>query len=77
MPPSLKLLVKKKCIAADYKVCACAGTRRFDARTVSLAENLLCEQMHPAGQFVIFAALVKEGRPVEDIVLIPHALGES
>jgi hypothetical protein len=33
------------------------------ARTVSLAENLLREQMHPADQFEAFAALVKEGRP--------------
>ncbi|HFX0594740.1 TPA: chromosome partitioning protein ParB, partial [Pseudomonas aeruginosa] len=37
------------------------------ARTVSLAENLLREQMHPADQFEAFAALVKEGRPIEDI----------
>ncbi|MBP7567922.1 MAG: chromosome partitioning protein ParB, partial [Burkholderiaceae bacterium] len=36
-------------------------------RTVSLAENLLREQMHPADQFEAFAALVKEGRPIEDI----------
>jgi ParB family transcriptional regulator, chromosome partitioning protein len=37
------------------------------ARTVSLAEKLLREQMHPADQFEAFAALVKEGRSIEDI----------
>ncbi|AKK24686.1 hypothetical protein MB84_29900 (plasmid) [Pandoraea oxalativorans] len=28
------------------------------------------EAMHPADQFVAFAALVKEGRPVEDIAAV-------
>ncbi|GAB7543992.1 hypothetical protein CS8_036640 [Cupriavidus sp. 8B] len=34
---------------------------------MSLAENLLREQMHPADQFETFAALVKEGRSIEDV----------
>ena len=37
------------------------------ARTVSLTENVQREAMHPAEQFEAFAALVAEGRPVEDI----------
>jgi ParB family chromosome partitioning protein len=37
------------------------------ARTVSLAENVQRENMHPADQFAAFAALVKEGRSIEDI----------
>ena len=37
------------------------------ARTASLAENMQREAMHPADQFEAFAALVAEGRPVEDI----------
>lgn len=63
---ALKLLAKKKRIPADYEA-ACLLVPDASARTVSLAENLLREQMHPADQFEAFAALVKEGRPVEDI----------
>ncbi|VVE83000.1 ParB/RepB/Spo0J family partition protein [Pandoraea sputorum] len=63
---ALKLLAKKKCIAADHDV-PCLLVPDASARTVSLAENLLREQMHPADQFEAFAALVKEGRPIEDI----------
>ncbi|SOE50486.1 ParB/RepB/Spo0J family partition protein [Orrella dioscoreae] len=65
---ALKLLAKKKQkrIAADFEV-PCLLVPDASARTVSLAENLLREQMHPADQFEAFAALVKEGRPVEDI----------
>lgn len=63
---ALKLLAKKKRIAMDYEV-PCLLVPDSSARTVSLAENLLREQMHPADQFEAFAALVKEGRPIEDI----------
>ncbi|MFM0276531.1 ParB/RepB/Spo0J family partition protein [Paraburkholderia sediminicola] len=63
---ALKLLAKKKRIAADHDV-PCLLVPDASARTVSLAENLLREQMHPADQFEAFAALVKEGRPIEDI----------
>lgn len=63
---AMKLLAKKKRIPADYEV-PCLLVPDASARTVSLAENLLREQMHPADQFEAFAALVKEGRPIEDI----------
>ncbi|CAB3756921.1 nuclease [Burkholderia paludis] len=63
---ALKLLAKKKRIAADYEV-PCLLVADASARTVSLAENVQREAMHPADQFAAFAALVKEGRPVEDI----------
>ncbi|MBC3468738.1 ParB/RepB/Spo0J family partition protein [Pseudomonas sp. RW10S2] len=63
---ALKLLAKKKRIAADYEV-PCLLVPDASARTVSLAENVLREAMHPADQFEAFAALVTEGRPVEDI----------
>jgi ParB family chromosome partitioning protein len=63
---ALKLLAKKKRIPVDYEV-PCLLVPDASARTVSLAENLLREQMHPADQFEAFAALVKEGRPIEDI----------
>ena len=63
---ALKLLAKKKRIAADFEV-PCLLVADASARTVSLAENVLREAMHPADQFEAFAALVAEGRPVEDI----------
>ncbi|KGC45648.1 ParB/RepB/Spo0J family partition protein [Burkholderia pseudomallei] len=63
---ALKLLAKKKRIAADYEV-PCLLVADASARTVSLAENVQREAMHAADQFAAFAALVKEGRPVEDI----------
>ncbi|WP_423197046.1 MULTISPECIES: ParB/RepB/Spo0J family partition protein [unclassified Cupriavidus] len=63
---ALKLLAKKKRIAADYEV-PCLLVADASARTVSLAENVQRENMHPADQFVAFAALVEEGRPIEDI----------
>ncbi|EYS98171.1 plasmid stablization protein ParB [Cupriavidus sp. SK-4] len=63
---ALKLLAKKKHLTAEHEV-PCLLVPDASARTVSLAENLLREQMHPADQFEAFAALVKEGRPIEDI----------
>lgn len=63
---ALKLLAKKKRIAAGYEV-PCLLVVDASARTVSLAENVQRENMHPADQFAAFAALVKEGRPIEDI----------
>ncbi|WP_454260283.1 ParB N-terminal domain-containing protein [Pseudoxanthomonas mexicana] len=63
---ALKLLAKKKRIPADYEV-PCLLVADASARTVSLTENVQRENMHPADQFAAFAALVKEGRPIEDI----------
>ncbi|KPG01325.1 chromosome partitioning protein ParB [Rhodopseudomonas sp. AAP120] len=63
---ALKLLAKKHRIPADYEV-PCLLVADGSARTVSLAENVQRENMHPADQFAAFAALVKEGRPIEDI----------
>ena len=63
---ALKLLAKKHRIPADYEV-PCLLVADASARTVSLAENVQREAMHPADQFAAFATLVKEGRPVEDI----------
>jgi ParB family transcriptional regulator, chromosome partitioning protein len=63
---ALKLLAKKKRIAADHEV-PCLLVADASARTVSLTENVQREAMHAADQFEAFAALVKEGRPIEDI----------
>lgn len=63
---ALKLLAKRKRIAMDYQV-PCLLVADASARTASLTENVQREAMHPADQFEAFAALVTEGRPVEDI----------
>ncbi|ERV78231.1 TPA: ParB N-terminal domain-containing protein [Pseudomonas aeruginosa] len=63
---ALKLLAKKKRIAKDWDV-PCLLVADASARTVSLTENVQREAMHPADQFEAFAALVAEGRPIEDI----------
>lgn len=61
-----KLRVKKRRIPPDVEV-PCLLVADASARTVSLTENLQREAMHPADQFEAFAALVAEGRPIEDI----------
>lgn len=63
---ALKLLAKKHHIAKDWEV-PCLQVADGTARTASLTENVQREAMHPADQFEAFAALVAEGRPVEDI----------
>ncbi len=63
---ALKLLAKKHRIAKDWDA-PCLLVADSSARTASLTENVQREAMHPADQFEAFAALVTEGRPVEDI----------
>lgn len=63
---ALKLLAKKRRIAKDWDV-PCLLVADASARTASLTENVQREAMHPADQFEAFAALVAEGRPVEDV----------
>ncbi len=63
---ALKLLAKKRRIAKDYAV-PCLLVADASARTASLTENVQREAMHPADQFEAFAALIEEGRPIEDI----------
>lgn len=63
---ALKLLAKKHRIAKDWEV-PCLLVADGTARTASLTENVQRESMHPADQFEAFAALVAEGRPIEDI----------
>ena len=63
---ALKLLAKKHRIAKDWDV-PCLQVADGTARTASLTENVQREAMHPADQFEAFAALVDEGRPIEDI----------
>ena len=63
---ALKLLAKKHRIAKDWQV-PCLQVADGAARTASLTENVQREAMHPADQFEAFAALVADGRPIEDI----------
>ena len=63
---ALKLLAKKHRIAKYWNV-PCLQVADGTARTASLTENVQREAMHPADQFEAFAALVAEGRPIEDI----------
>ncbi len=63
---ALKLLAKKHRIGKDWDV-PCLQVADGTARTASLTENVQREAMHPADQFEAFAALVAEGRPIEDI----------
>jgi len=63
---ALKLLAKKRRISREWEV-PCLLVADATARTASLTENVQREAMHPADQFEAFAALVAEGRPIEDI----------
>lgn len=63
---ALKLLAKRRKLDKAHDV-PCLLVPDTSARTVSLTENVQREAMHPAEQFEAFAALVAEGRPVEDI----------
>ncbi len=62
----MKLLAKRRTLAKTHAV-PCLVVHDTSARTVSLTENVQREAMHPADQFEAFAALVAEGRPIEDI----------
>ena len=63
---ALKLLAKRRKIDRAQAV-PCLLVPDASACTVSLTENVQREAMHPAEQFEAFAALVAEGRPIEDI----------
>ncbi len=63
---ALKLLAKKHRISKEWEV-PCLLVADGTARTASLTENVQREAMHPADQFETFAALVAEGRSIEDI----------
>ena len=63
---ALKLLAKKHRISKEWEV-PCLLVADGTAGTASLTENVQREAMHPADQFEAFAALVAEGRPIEDI----------
>jgi len=63
---ALKSLAKERRIAKTLEI-PCLLVSADAARTVSLTENVQREAMHPADQFDAFAALITEGRSIEDI----------
>jgi ParB family chromosome partitioning protein len=63
---ALKLLAKKKRIAAGYPV-PCRILADDDATEVSLAENVVRAPLHPADQFEAFSKLQAEGHGTEEI----------
>ena len=63
---SMQLLAKRGEIAADFPV-PCQITEAENATELSLVENVMREEMHPADQFEAFRKLADEGMPVADI----------
>jgi len=63
---SLKLLLKEKKIPANFAV-PCIVRPEDEAVELSLAENIIRVAMHPIDQFAAFAALIDEGKTVEDV----------
>lgn len=60
------LLVKRKAMKPNVKV-RCVIEDAGNAREISLAENTIRSDMHPADQYEAFAKLHQDGMPVEDI----------
>jgi ParB family chromosome partitioning protein len=63
---SLKLLLKEKKIPANFAV-PCIVRPEDEAVELSLAENIIRVAMHPIDQFAAFAALIDEGKTLEDV----------
>ena len=61
-PDRLEAAGEEEAHSADYEV-PCLLVADASARTVSLAENVQRENMHPADQFAAFAALVRKDAP--------------
>ena len=65
---ALQLLAKREKIERDYPVrCLVRGGENCDAVEVSLAENFLRADLHPADQFEAFAKLAREGTSPDEI----------
>ncbi len=63
---SLKLLAEAGEIAKDYPV-ECKEREGEIATEISLAENVMREEMHPVDQYEAFDALAKQGKDIGDI----------
>nr|WP_244562556.1 ParB/Srx family N-terminal domain-containing protein [Ensifer aridi] len=63
---ALKLLAEAGEIAKDYAV-ECKERGGESATEISLAENVMREEMHPVDQYEAFDALAKQGKDIADI----------
>ncbi len=63
---ALQRLAKAGDIEADHEV-PCRITEAADAAEISLAENVVREEMHPGDQFEAFRDLADKGMPATDI----------
>ncbi|RVE87039.1 ParB/RepB/Spo0J family partition protein [Sinorhizobium meliloti] len=63
---ALNLLAKAGEIAKDYPV-ECKEREGETATEISLAENVMREDMHPVDQYEAFDALAKQGKDIADI----------
>ena len=63
---ALKTLANEGRIEKDSPI-ACYITTSNDAAEISLAENVVRTQMHPADQFEAFRAMVDAGKPVAEV----------
>jgi ParB family chromosome partitioning protein len=63
---ALQLLAKAGDIPAGFEI-PCNITEAENATELSLAENVMREDMHPADQFEAFRSLADDGMPVADI----------
>ncbi|WP_037461979.1 ParB/RepB/Spo0J family partition protein [Sinorhizobium fredii] len=63
---ALKLLAEAGEIAKDYPV-ECKEREGEIATEISLAENVMREEMHPLDQYEAFDALAKQGKQIADI----------
>jgi ParB family transcriptional regulator, chromosome partitioning protein len=64
---ALKWLAKQKSIARDEPIGCNVLQDGEDATEISLAENVIRVDMHPADEFEAFKRLADAGKPVEDI----------
>lgn len=64
---ALHLLAEAGAIKGNHPVPCKIADGEIDATELSLAENVLRDDMHPADQFEAFRVLVDKGAPVEDI----------
>jgi ParB family chromosome partitioning protein len=64
---ALQLLADEGKIPVDHPVRCELRSKDGDFLEVSLAENVVCEQMHPADEFEAFLALIESGRNEADV----------
>lgn len=64
---ALLQLSKQRDIKPNYRVTCKIANEAFDAEEISLVENVMREDMHPADKFEAFRDLVDEGQSIGDI----------